>query len=96
MDMGHTTVGYMFGFLMIEDNTGDSPEAVELALEALDKFSTSSIADPTIRNWIHLVREDVVLMIRRYEIELILHPWGVSSCMLRYRISRTAQIQDAK
>jgi hypothetical protein len=50
MDMGHTTAGYMFGFLMIEDNTGDSPEAVELALEALDKFSTSSIADPHCPN----------------------------------------------
>jgi hypothetical protein len=29
------TMGYMFGFLTIEDNTGASPEAVEQALEAL-------------------------------------------------------------
>jgi hypothetical protein len=50
MDRGHTTMGYMFDFLMIEDNNGTSPEAVDQALEGLDKFSTPSIADPTIRN----------------------------------------------
>jgi hypothetical protein len=50
MDRGHTTMGYMFDFLMIEDNNGTSPEAVNQALEGLDKFSTPSIADPTIRN----------------------------------------------
>jgi hypothetical protein len=73
MDMGHTIAGYMFDFLMIEDNAGAS---IEPALEALDKFSMSSIADPTIKNWIHLVREDVVLMVRRYEIKLISLSWG--------------------
>jgi hypothetical protein len=52
MGRRHTTVGYMFGFLTIEDNTGASLEVVKQALEALDKFSMSSIADLTIRNWI--------------------------------------------
>jgi hypothetical protein len=68
MDRGHTTMGYMFGFLTIEDNTGASPKAIEQALEALGKFSTSSKADLTIRNWIHSVRKDVVLMVRWNEI----------------------------
>jgi hypothetical protein len=63
---------------MIEDNTGASPEAVKQALETLDKFSMLSIADPTIRNWIHSVCEDVVLMVRRYESELISLSWGAS------------------
>jgi hypothetical protein len=45
-------------------------------LEALDKFSTLSIADPTIRNWIRSMREDVVLMVRRYEIKVISLAWG--------------------
>jgi hypothetical protein len=71
MDRGHTTMGYMFAFLTIEDNTGTSPEAVEQALEALDKLSMSSTADLMIRNWIRSMCEDVVLMVRRYEIELI-------------------------
>jgi hypothetical protein len=75
-DRGHTTVGYMFGFLTIENNTGASPEAVEQALEALDKFSTPFIADPMIKNWIRSVCEDDVLMVRRYEIELISLSWG--------------------
>jgi hypothetical protein len=57
----------MFVFLMIKDNISTLPETDEQALEALDNFSTSSIADPTSRNWIHSVREDVVLMVRRYE-----------------------------
>jgi hypothetical protein len=52
---------------MIKDNTSTLPETDEQALEALDNFSTSSIADPTFRNWIHSVCEDVVLMVRRYE-----------------------------
>jgi hypothetical protein len=76
MDKGHTTAGYIFDFLTIEHNTGASPEAVDQALEALDKFSTLSIADPMIRNWIHSVREDVVLMIGTYEIKLISLSWG--------------------
>jgi hypothetical protein len=92
----HTIVGYMFDFLMIEDNTGASPEAVEQALEALDKFSTSSIADPMIRNWIHSAHKDVVLMVRRYEIKHISLTWGVSSGMLRCQISCTPQIRGAK
>jgi hypothetical protein len=71
MDRGHTTMGYMFAFLTIEDNTGTSPEVVEQALEALDKLSTSSTTDLMIRNWIRSMCEDVVLMVRRYEIELI-------------------------
>jgi hypothetical protein len=75
MDRGHTTVGYMFGFLMV-DNTGTLPKAVEQVLEVLDKFSVLSIADPTIRNWIRLVREDAVLMVRRYEMELYSLCWG--------------------
>jgi hypothetical protein len=66
----------MFGFLMIEDNTGGSPEAVEQALQALYKFSISSIADLMIKNWIRLVDEDVVLMLRRHEIKLISLSWG--------------------
>jgi hypothetical protein len=66
MDKRHTTVGYIFGFLMIEHNTDASPEAVEQVLEALDKFSRSSIADQMIRNWICSVHEDDVLTVRRY------------------------------
>jgi hypothetical protein len=66
----------MFRFLMIEDSTSTSPKVVEQALEALDKFSTPSIADPMIKNWIRSVREDVVLMVRTYEIELISLAWG--------------------
>jgi hypothetical protein len=69
-------MGYMFGFLTIEDNTSASPEVVEQVLEALDKFSRPSLADTTIRNWIRSVHEDVVLMVRRYEIELISLSWG--------------------
>jgi hypothetical protein len=76
MDRGHTTAGYMFGFLMIENNTNVSPEVVKKALDALDKLSTPSIIDPTIRNWIHSVRKDAVLMVRRYEIEHISLAWG--------------------
>jgi hypothetical protein len=96
MDKGHTTTGYIFGFLMIEDNTGASPEEVKQALEALDKFSTLSIADPAMRNWIRLVQEDVVFMVRRYEIKLISLYWGMSSSMLRCWISRVARIWGAK
>jgi hypothetical protein len=58
-----TSESYIFGLLMIEDNTGASLEVVEKAPDALDKFSTSSIADPMIRNWTRLVRENVVLMV---------------------------------
>jgi hypothetical protein len=68
MDRGHTTTDYMFAFLMIKDNTGALPDAVEQPLEALDKFSIPSIADPMIRNWIRSMHEDVVLMVRMYEI----------------------------
>jgi hypothetical protein len=86
MDRGHTTAGYMSGFLMV-DNTGTLPEAVEQVLEVLDKFSMPSIAGPTIKNWIRLVRptiknwirlmhEDVMLMVRRYEMELYSLCWG--------------------
>jgi hypothetical protein len=75
MGRRHTTVGYMFGFLTIEDNTGASPKVVKQALEALDKFSMPSIADLTIRNWICSVCEDIVLIVRRYEIELISLSW---------------------
>jgi hypothetical protein len=71
MDRGYTTAGYIFGFLMIKDNTGALPEVVEQALEALDKFSTHSIANLMIRNWICSMRKDVVLMVTRYNIKLI-------------------------
>jgi hypothetical protein len=76
MDRGHTTTGYMFSFLTIKDNTGTSPEVVEQVPKALSKFSTPSIADPTIKNWIRSVCEDVAHMIRRYKIELISLVWG--------------------
>jgi hypothetical protein len=66
----------MFRFLMIEDSTSTSPKVVEQALEALDTFSTPSIADSMIKNWIRSVREDVVLMVRTYEIEHISLAWG--------------------
>jgi hypothetical protein len=36
MDRGHTIEGDMFGFLMINNNTGTSPKAVEQVLGALD------------------------------------------------------------
>jgi hypothetical protein len=55
-----------------------------------------SIADPTMRNWIRLVQEDVVFMVRRYEIKLISLYWGMSSSMLRCWISRVARIWGAK
>jgi hypothetical protein len=89
MDRGHTTVGYMFGFLTIEDNTGASPKAIEQAREALGKFSTSSKADLTIRNWIHSVRKDAVLMVRWNEIKLIPLSWGVSVLACRCAESPT-------
>jgi hypothetical protein len=89
MDRGHTTVGYMFGFLTV-DNTGTSPKAAEQVLEVLDTFSAPSIADPTIRNWIRSVRKDAVLMVRRYEMELYSLCWGVNFGRPRCRISRTS------
>jgi hypothetical protein len=46
VDIGHDEATYMFGLLTVEYN--NSPVEVEEALLHVDKFITSSLADPTI------------------------------------------------
>jgi hypothetical protein len=82
-DNGHDEVAYMFGILTVEYN--NSAVEVEEALVHMDKFITLSLADPTIRRWIHLVRYDVVLTLIRYE-NL---GWGIDS-FIRCRTSHNA------
>jgi hypothetical protein len=65
VDIGHDEAAYMFGILTIEHN--NSAVEVEEAMVHVDKFITLSLADPTIRWWIHSVCYDAVLMHIRYE-----------------------------
>jgi hypothetical protein len=55
----------MFGILMVEYN--NLAVEVEEVLVHVDKIITLSLADPTIKWWIHLVRYDVVHTLIRYE-----------------------------
>jgi hypothetical protein len=64
-DSGHVEAAYMFGILTVEYN--NSVVEVEEALIHMDKFSTLSLANPTIRWWIRSVRYDAILMLIRYE-----------------------------
>jgi hypothetical protein len=64
-DTGDDEVAYVFGILTVENN--NSPVEVEVALVHMDKFITLSLSDPVIRRWIHSVRYDAVLTLRRYE-----------------------------
>jgi hypothetical protein len=53
VDNGHDEVTYIFGILTIEYN--NSPMEVEEALLYVDKFSTLSLFDRMIREWIRSV-----------------------------------------
>jgi hypothetical protein len=65
VDNEHDEASYIFGILTIEYN--NSPVEVEEALVHVDKFITPSLADQTIRDWIHSVHWKVVLTLLRYE-----------------------------
>jgi hypothetical protein len=61
----HDEAVYMIGILMVKYK--NLPVEVKEALVHVDKFITSSLADPTIRRWIRSVRCDAVLRLLRYE-----------------------------
>jgi hypothetical protein len=64
-DNEHDEAAYMFGILTIKYN--NSAVEVEEALVHMDKFITLSLADPTIRWWIHSIHYDAILTLIRYE-----------------------------
>jgi hypothetical protein len=65
VDNGHDEAAYIFGILTIEYN--NPLVEVEKALLHIDMFSTPPLSDRTIREWIHLVRWKIVIMLKRYE-----------------------------
>jgi hypothetical protein len=62
-DNRHDEATYKFGILTVKYN--NSQVEVEETLVHMDKFITPSLADPTIRWWIHSVCYDVVLTLIR-------------------------------
>jgi hypothetical protein len=64
-DNRHHEAAYMFGILTVKYN--NSIVEVEEALVHVDKFITLTLVDPMIRQWIHSMHYDAVLMLLRYE-----------------------------
>jgi hypothetical protein len=88
-DSEHDEAAYMFGIPMVEYN--NSPVEVDEAMVHVDKFITLSLADPTIRRWIHLVHYNAFLTLIRYEN----FGWGINS-FIQCRTSHNAILQGAK
>jgi hypothetical protein len=89
VDNGHDEAAYIFGVLMIEYN--NPPVEVEEALVHVDKFITSSLADRTIREWIHSMRWKAVLMLLSMR-SLVGGIGSLPTC----RTSHNAILRDAK